>query len=186
MQTFPEVEVHCLKRLIHCLKIEYRLATCPELCMGVFSADKTLLAHIISTRTTNDTVGDNDMKYPEDWKTVTSSAETVGHKQAGRTVGLHSLAVYPDYQKRGIGSLLMKSYIQHLKEIGNVDNLALICQDVGPIAVCSPHDSNRSDAACLQYLVSYYEHLGFKSLGPSKATFGGGGWYDMVSRFCQQ
>lgn len=30
-------------------------------------------------------------------------------------------------------------------------------------------------------LVPYYEKLGFVSKGPSKAQFGGGGWFDMVS-----
>jgi hypothetical protein len=30
--------------------------------------------------------------------------------------------------------------------------------------------------------MSWYEKLGFSSKGKSKAQFGGGGWYDMVSR----
>ena len=33
----------------------------------------------------------------------------------------------------------------------------------------------------MQYLVSYYERLGFKCIGKSPAEFGGGGWHDMVS-----
>ena len=30
------------------------------------------------------------------------------------------------------------------------------------------------------HLVQFYEGLGFDNKGKSKATFGGGGWYDMV------
>lgn len=29
--------------------------------------------------------------------------------------------------------------------------------------------------------MEWYERFGFQNKGPSKAQFGGGGWYDMVS-----
>jgi hypothetical protein len=54
----------------------------------------------------------------------------------------------------------MRSYIQRMEDAGTADRLALLAHD---------------------HLVGYYEKLGFTNRGESKATFGGGGWYDLVS-----
>ncbi|KAL2153119.1 hypothetical protein VTH82DRAFT_4274 [Thermothelomyces myriococcoides] len=170
-------------------KIAYRLTVCPELSLGVFltvvpdratdagletlptskpvetgrtdGAVSVLLAHVISTRCRGDVVTDADMAYPKDWHNPAARAadKSVGHYEAGRTVGLHSLAVLPRLQRCGIGQMIIKAFLDQMKNCGLVDRVALICQD---------------------NLVSYYERLGFKHLGPSKAQFGGGGWHDMV------
>lgn len=169
-------------------KFRYRLTTCPELSLGVFctvvpnqakgwniptlasarpvetdradGAVSVLLAHIVSTRCKGDTVSDADMNYPKDWRARKGrSAQDAGHQESGRTVALHSLAVLPELQGCGIGRMIMKAYLQQIQNAGLAERVALICQD---------------------YLVSYYERFGYKSLGPSKAQFGGGGWTDMV------
>jgi len=53
----------------------------------------------------------------------------------------------------------MMAYMQQMNGAGIADRLALIAHD---------------------HRVSWYEKLGFINKGPSKAQFGGGGWYDMV------
>ncbi|KAH7626225.1 acyl-CoA N-acyltransferase [Sordaria sp. MPI-SDFR-AT-0083] len=169
-------------------KFDYRLSTCPELSLGVFctvvpdkaknwtietldaakpvetdrlnGAKSVLLAHIVSTRCAGDTITDKDMDYPKDWRTRRGRWADVGHQESGRTVALHSLAVAPKVHGCGIGQMIVKAYLQQMKNAGLADRVALICQD---------------------YLVSYYERLGFKCIGKSHAEFGGGGWHDMVS-----
>ncbi|KAK4193938.1 acyl-CoA N-acyltransferase [Podospora australis] len=172
-------------------KFQYRLTTCPELSLGVFctvvpeqvakkgwerdiltlasarpvetdradGAVSVLLAHIVSTRCKGDVVSDADMDYPKDWRTRSGKSADVGHQETGKTIALHSLAVLPKLQGCGIGKMIMKAYLQQVQSAGLGERVALICQD---------------------YLVSYYERFGYKSLGPSKAQFGGGGWTDMV------
>lgn len=105
--------------------------------------------------TTNATVTDDDMAIP----TRENPDPKLGNKSQGRTVCIHSLAVLPEYQKRSLGSTLMKAYLHRLKTQSVADHVALIAHD---------------------YLIPYYEQFGFHSLGPSKAQFGGGGWYDMT------
>ena len=127
-----------------------------------------LLAHLIATKTTNYVIHDDDIKIPENWKkdesiTVESSIE--GHREHGRTIGVHSLAVLPAYQNRGLGTILMKSYIQRMIEADNADRIALLTYD---------------------RLVGYYETLfGFKNMGKSNASFGGEAWNDMVLEFAE-
>lgn len=160
------------------LQFTYRFTVCPELTLGVFttvdgesdlltahaaqpveSSDAqrkaVLLGHIVSTMSISPTVTDNDMAYP----TPGNPDPALGHKEMGRTVCLHSLAVLPSVQKLKLGSLLMQAYIARLESLAVADRLALIAHD---------------------HLIGYYERFGFKSLGPSQAQFGGGGWYDMV------
>ncbi|KAK0735881.1 hypothetical protein B0T21DRAFT_290296 [Apiosordaria backusii] len=169
-------------------KFQYRLTTCPELSLGVFctvipsqakgwkvetlstarpvetdradGAVSVLLAHIVSTRGKGKVVTDADMDYPKDWRARQGKPAEVGHQEEGRLVALHSLAVLPGLQGCGIGQMIMKAYLQQVKNHGLGEGVGLICQD---------------------FLVGYYERFGFKNLGPSKAQFGGGGWNDMVS-----
>ncbi|KAI5366237.1 Putative GNAT domain, acyl-CoA N-acyltransferase [Septoria linicola] len=158
-------------------KFQYRLKHCGQLSLGIFTSDENsdattastalpaysgaperksiLLGHIVSTMTTNPTVTDNDMAIPS---TEHPDAK-LGHKPEGRTVCIHSLAVLPEYQGRSLGSTLMKAYLQRLKTQSVADHAALIAHD---------------------HLIPYYERFGFRNRGPSKAQFGGGGWYDMV------
>ncbi|KAL1883803.1 hypothetical protein VTK73DRAFT_8339 [Phialemonium thermophilum] len=168
-------------------KLEYRLATCPELSLGIFctvypgkidkweietlataqpvetgredGAVRVLLAHIVSTRAYGDVVADEDMDYPKDWRNLRGKSVAVGNQDFGRTVALHSLAVSPKMQGYGLGTMIIKSYLERINNTGAADRVALLCQD---------------------YLVGYYERIGFQHKGESKATFGGGGWHNMV------
>jgi hypothetical protein len=118
------------------------------------------------------------MDYPKDWRNQKSRTAEVGHQETGKTVGLHSLAVLPRLQRSGLGVLLVKAFLDQMRCYGVVDRVALICQDVSILDGMRLVD--RIDRAS-QDLVSYYERIGFKNFGQSKAQFGGGGWNDMVS-----
>lgn len=127
---------------------------------GAPNRKSVLIAHVIATKTTNATVTDADMALPENWQSRNILIEQKdGHKEQGRTLCLHSLAVLPEYQKQGLGRLLMRAYIQRMESACLADRIALIA-----------HDN----------LVSFYEGLGFENKGASKAQFGGGKWTDMV------
>lgn len=158
------------------MQFVYRLTKCPELSLGIFSLPildqgetkprPELIAHIVATRTSSPRVTEESMGIPEDWQTRKRSLPDageknyIGHEDQGSTVALHSLAVKAEYQRKGVGSTLMKSYIQRIKEAQIADRIALLAHD---------------------HMVPFYESLGFENRGPSACTFGGGGWFDMVS-----
>ncbi|KAL2880708.1 hypothetical protein SGCOL_004087 [Colletotrichum sp. CLE4] len=170
------------------VKFMYRLATCSDISTGLFcsvipaeaeafplstmtvaspvetgranGAKLVLLGHAVATLGDGPVVSDDDMAYPDNWRDQKSAKSTdVGHKIMGRTLCLHSFAIDPKVQGLGLGKLLMKSYLQQINNSGVADRVALICKD---------------------WLVSYYQRFGFKRVGPSKASFAGGGWNDMV------
>ncbi|KAK4499545.1 hypothetical protein PRZ48_010061 [Zasmidium cellare] len=171
--TFPPQE-RCTRE-----KFEYRLRNCGELSMGIFTSLKdpdlptgetsapvysgaperkaVLLGHIVATKTTTLVVTDEDMAYP----TAENPDPKLGHKEEGRTVCIHSLAILPQYQGKGLGKTLLKAYLQRIENQSVADNAALIAHE---------------------HLIPYYEKLGFENKGQSKAQFGGGGWYDMVKQ----
>ncbi|KAF2762926.1 acyl-CoA N-acyltransferase [Pseudovirgaria hyperparasitica] len=162
-------------------KFEYRFSVCGELSLGMFTAtptkdapanlqkdatlhtaSSTLIAHVVSTKTTNDVVSDEDMDLPKNWQTERHSMSKAGHKEEGRTIALHSLAVLPAYQKIGLGSTILKSYVQRMQNAEIADRIVLLAHDE---------------------LVPFYEKHGFEKKGKSKATYGGGNWVDMVYEF---
>lgn len=162
----------------------YRFSRCGELCLGLFTSARidssheslatasvaqpvtlndperksVLLAHCVATKTANQTVLDDDMEVPPNWE-KSSKFHTVGHNEGGRTICIHSLAVLPSHQGRGLGQTLLKAYIQRIEQSQAADRIALLAHGE---------------------LIGFYEMFGFVNKGPSKAKFGGGGWVDMV------
>lgn len=130
-------------------------ATAQPVYSGAPERKSVLMGHIVATKTTSPTVTDNDMAIP----TPDNPDPKLGHKEEGRTVCIHSLGVLPEYQKRSLGKTLMKAYLQRVESHGVADRAALIAHE---------------------HLIPYYEKLGFENKGPSKAQFGGGGWFDMI------
>lgn len=166
----------------------YRLRECSGICYGVFTTvdphlqsdredtsaatyavappvetsserRRVLLGHIVATLSTNDLINDEDMGLPSDWQSSTPAPSNLGHKPHGRTLMVHSLAVLPDYQGKGVGTLLMSGFIKRMREAKIADRIALLAEDG---------------------LVPFYDSLGFDDLGESAATFGGIRWKDMV------
>ncbi|KUJ06268.1 acyl-CoA N-acyltransferase, partial [Mollisia scopiformis] len=166
-------------------KFRYRLSKCGELCLGIFctaepqsgfqpetlaagrpvetarknGAISVLLGHVVAAKTHDLTASDESMGVPEDWDSPRPTPTKRGHQEAGRTIVLHSVAISPSFQGRGLGRVLMMAYIQNMNGAGIADRLALIAHD---------------------HMVAWYEKLGFTNLGKSATQFGGGGWFDMV------
>lgn len=105
------------------------------------------------------------MGVPKDWRIKKSTLpspgeeEPVGHQDQGSTIAIHSLAVLPEHQDKGLGKMLLKSYIQRIQDAKIADRLVLLAHD---------------------HLLPFYTGLGFENAGRSKCTLGGGGWNDLV------
>ena len=64
-----------------------------------------------------------------------------------------------EHQKKGLGSILMKAYVQRIKDSKIAERVALLSHD---------------------HLIKFYVAMGFENMGDSVCTFGGGGWNNMV------
>ncbi|KAL2417882.1 hypothetical protein ABEF95_004881 [Exophiala dermatitidis] len=162
-------------------KFEYRLTRCPELSLGLFTQptkaeaeklssppQRKLMAHIVATRTPAPSVTEASMGIPANWRARRSSLpektdeEPIGHQDIGGTICIHSLAVAPEFQRMGLGRVLMKSYIQRMKDAKIADRIALLAHD---------------------HLVRFYTSLGFENMGPSSVTTCGGNWNNLILEF---
>ena len=118
---------------------------------------------IVATKVGSHAVTDESMDIPRNWRELQGSAVSItdvrGHQEHGRTIALHSLAVLPPYQRRGLAKTIMKSYQQRMETSGIADRIALLAHD---------------------HLVRMYKYMGFEGRGKSEAKFGGGGWNDLV------
>jgi GNAT superfamily N-acetyltransferase len=149
--TFPFA-----RNLLITHQIIYRLTKCGELCFGIFctvipgsggdieslgvgrpvETDRedggisVLLGHVISTKTSTPVVTDASMDIPRDWQSEHPAPSEVGHDEDGRTIVLHSVAVAPQVQGRGLGRVLVLAYMQHMNGAGIADRLVLIAHDV--------------------------------------------------------
>lgn len=124
------------------------------------------MAMIVATRTPAPGVTDASMDYPRDWRTQKSTLpqsdtdEPLGHQEVGRTIAIHSLVVSPEHRNKGLATVLMRSYVQRIKDSKIAERIALLAH---------------------QELVPFYKTFNFEDMGPSSCTFGGGGWNNMVS-----
>ncbi|KAK1058626.1 hypothetical protein LTR74_013264 [Friedmanniomyces endolithicus] len=159
-------------------------ATASPVYSGAPKRKSVLLGHIIATKTTNPTVKDEDMAVPSSSSSSSSSTPTdnpasetastqqslspapaaappvpAGHKEEGRTLAIHSLAILPQYQRHGLGRTLLQAYLQRMESHAIGDRAALIA-----------HEG----------LVPFYERFGFVNRGRSGVEFAGGWWWDMV------
>ncbi|KAI6875265.1 hypothetical protein KC334_g18351 [Hortaea werneckii] len=106
-----------------------------------------------SSSSTTTTTTASDPTSPSD------SPSSGPHKEEGRTILIHSLAVLPQYQNLGLGRTLMESFLQRTEALGVADRAALITHEK---------------------LIPYYEKFGFQNKGLSGCKFAGGGWFDMI------
>lgn len=87
-----------------------------------------------------------------------SMFESGGHDPAGKNQMIFGLAVLPDYQRRGIGALLMQTLIDYARNT-DMDTVVLTCKEAK---------------------LAYYSRFGFENRGVSASVHGGVVWYDMV------
>ncbi|WP_133468859.1 GNAT family N-acetyltransferase [Paraglaciecola marina] len=83
------------------------------------------------------------------------------HCPNGAYQTVFGLAVEPQYQNRGYASALTKHFIE-VSRLGKREGMVLTCKD---------------------YLVKFYERLGFIHGGVSASSHGGARWNDMVLTF---
>ena len=99
------------------------------------------------------------MDFPPDWESGISASDARGHQEGGRSIAVHSVAILPQYQGRGLGSTIFKAYTQRMETAGISDRIALLAHD---------------------HLIGFYQKVGYDNKGKSGVTFGGGGWNDMA------
>lgn len=106
------------------------------------------------------------MEMPQDWQlladdeVVMVNGEVVGSEPKGGSVAVHSLAIKPAYQGKGVGRSLMNAYIEYMKSGAvHAEQIVIIAHD---------------------HLIRFYESVGFENRGPSACQFGDGGWFDLV------
>ncbi|QUC23392.1 uncharacterized protein UV8b_07633 [Ustilaginoidea virens] len=143
-------------------QIEYRLSVCPDICHGLFvrepaASGETLIAHALATRSDGSLIREHDMAAPPGWKAA--AAADGGHQPEGATLALHSLAVTPAHQRRGVGRSLATRYLALMARVPWVRRVAILT-----------HES----------LVPFYQELGFDDRGRSACAHGGVAWNDMV------
>jgi GNAT superfamily N-acetyltransferase len=90
------------------------------LTLGLFHGtdydDGTLLAMIHGTRTSSTYASDPSMAIG-------------GHEPDGTTVGIHTLCVHPGWRAKGLGTRILKEYINRVAKEKGVERVALISHD---------------------------------------------------------
>ncbi|CAG8887117.1 unnamed protein product [Penicillium egyptiacum] len=152
-------------------KFCYRLGACPELCLGLFveneqdPASPTLIGHVIAVRSPYTRITDGSMAMPENWRSLDDEPvfvndELIGNHKYGDSIAIHSVAISPEYQGKKVGRALVRAYLEHLgRGCFGASKVVLIAHD---------------------YLVNFYESVGFKNQGKSPSNFAGGVWFDMT------
>ena len=83
--------------------------------------------------------------------------DMVGHEPEGKNIVIFSLAVLPEFQKKGISKLLMTEFIAVSKEL-HKSQVLLICKEG---------------------LIEYYRNFGFAYVGKSRSKHGGFEWHEL-------
>ena len=84
--------------------------------------------------------------------------ELIGHDPKGKNIVIMSVVVHPDYQGKGIASMLMKRFVKIMKALDKT-NIYLICQTE---------------------LIDMYAKYGFVYLRESDSDHGGMSWHEML------
>jgi ribosomal protein S18 acetylase RimI-like enzyme len=75
------------------------------------------------------------MSFPQDWQSKSPQPSKLGHMGEGRTIAMHSVAVLPAFQGRGLGRILMMCYMQNMNGSGIADRLVLITHHVSVVSL---------------------------------------------------
>ena len=125
-------------------KIENRINVYPEGFL-VLEINGKVAGLINSGATDNVQLSDEDFK------------ELVGHDPKGKKIVVMSVAVHPQFQKRGLAGKLIMVFIDKMKTMGKSE-IHLICQTG---------------------LIDIYSRYGFEYLGVSDSEHGGLDWHEM-------
>jgi ribosomal protein S18 acetylase RimI-like enzyme len=112
-----------------------------------------LIGHVIATKIDSSVITSESMDLPSEIE------PKAGHIETSRFIGIHSVAIDPNWQGLNLGTLLLHDYIQKLSNQDLGDKIAIIVH---------------------KELIPFYEKIGFVELGESKCDFAGTKWYDMA------
>jgi len=126
-------------------KIKTRIETYPE-GFWVLEVEERIAGFINSGCTDKVEMADESFK------------ELVGHDPDGRHNVIMSLVVHPEYQGRGLASILMAHHVKRMREL-NKASIQLMCK---------------------KQHVPIYQRFGFNYLKPSSSNHGGVSWHEMV------
>ncbi|KAF8312112.1 acyl-CoA N-acyltransferase [Clavulina sp. PMI_390] len=129
----------------------YRQLNAPGLFLGAFQSldsPRTLVGYVCSTIASGDALTHSSMST---------------HVPTGASVCIHSVAVHPDFQRRGIALALLKEYINRLKKrdypgLEHIERILLITHEE---------------------LVPLYSKAGFQMVGESAVQHGSRPWFEM-------
>ena len=125
-------------------KILKRINTYPEGFI-ILEIDTEIIGFINSGATRKVELSDEEFK------------ELIGHDPEGKHIVIMSVVIHPDYQRRGMASKLMHSFIDKMRSLDKSD-IYLICQSE---------------------LIDMYAGYGFVNLGISESDHGGMSWNEM-------
>lgn len=124
--------------------------------------NERLIGHIFLTKLHGDRIQEADMKIPEEFlKNGSRRSTDVGHFEASDVIGLHLIAIHPEFRGKKLATLLLHDYKQKLAN-----------QQVG----------SKITLLARPELVSFYEDLGFENKGKSSFHYGGEEWIDMDAK----
>lgn len=146
LETSYQVEITCFPEDEAASKesMQKRLSQFPQGYI-VAEIDGKIIGHINSGATNKNDISDETLKA------------LIGHDANGKNLVIFSVAVLPDYQKKGIASALLRDYIQKAKSSSH-QAIHLICKE---------------------NLITYYAKFGFEDRGLSASTHGGAIWHEM-------
>lgn len=120
-----------------------------------------LIGHILGTKIYGDFITEEAMEIPKlnsKGTIINESERKKGHVESSLTIGIHSIVVHPNYQKKNLATLLLHDYIQKLSNQQVGDKIAIIAKE---------------------NLLPFYNRIGFITKGVSKCQHGGEEWYDL-------
>ena len=118
-----------------------------------------LIGHVIGTKVDGDFITEESMGRPTaELGSKSPQGVLYGHVESSLTVGIHSIVVHPEYQKKNLATLLLHDYIQKLSNQYVGDKIAIIAKE---------------------NLLPFYNRVGFITKGKSKCNHGGEEWYDL-------
>lgn len=117
-----------------------------------------LIGQVLGTKIDGDYITNESMAIPSAAESVSSQGVKLGHIESSQTIGVHSVVVHPDFQKKNLATLLLHDYIQKLSNQQVGEKVAVIAKE---------------------NLLPFYNRLGFVTQGESKCAFAGGEWFDL-------
>jgi ribosomal protein S18 acetylase RimI-like enzyme len=122
--------------------LKLRLTLAPE-CTALREDDSGLVGFVCSTRARGETLTEASMHE---------------HVAGGETLCIHSVVIDPERRRRGLGSQMMREYLNYAAELPDLERIALIAK---------------------AHLVEFYRDVGFELVGPSRVVHGKDPWFEL-------